>query len=102
MKLRFPRLFAHVLVVGLEAWAGLIRKEVAEESLCLPVGGSVGAENEEGKVEVIRISGRPSLLPFPLFLYFLSWFQSHSKYPLRSIHLLSSHHGTKNYPNPDC
>jgi len=73
MKLLFPKLFAHVPVEGLEAWAGLIRKEVAEESLCLPVGPVVvGTENKEGKVEVIRISGRPSPLPFPLFLRFLS------------------------------
>jgi len=39
MKLLFPKLFARVLVAGLEAWAGLIREEVAEESLCLPVRG---------------------------------------------------------------
>jgi len=70
MKLLFPKLFAHGLVAGLEAWAGLIRKEVAEESLCLPVSPVVvGAENKEDKVEVIRISGRPSPLPFPLFLH---------------------------------
>ena len=48
MKLLSPKLFAHVPVEGLEAWAGLIRKEVAEESLCLPVGPIVvGAENKE-------------------------------------------------------
>jgi len=35
-------------------------------------GSSVGAENEEGKVKVIRISGRPSPLLFPLSLRFLS------------------------------
>ena len=71
MKPLFPKLFAHVLVAGLETWAGLIREEVAEESLCLPVSPVVvvvvGAENKEGKIEVIRISGRPSPLPFPLF-----------------------------------
>jgi len=73
MKLLFSKLFAHVPVEGLEAWAGLIREEVAEESLCLPVSPVVvGAENKEGKVEVIRISGRPSPLPFPLFLRLLS------------------------------
>ena len=57
MKLLFSKLFAHVLVAGLETWAGLIRGEVAEESLCLPVSPVVvGTENKEGKIEVIRIS----------------------------------------------
>jgi hypothetical protein len=47
MKLLFPKLFAHVPVEGLEAWAGLIREEVAKEGLCPPVGPVVvGAENE--------------------------------------------------------
>ena len=72
MKLRFPKFFAHVPAEGLEAWAGLIRKEVAEEGICLPVGSLVEAENKEGKVKVIRISWRPAPLPFPLFLRFLS------------------------------
>ena len=73
MKLLFPKLFAHVPVEGLEAWAGLSRKEVTEEGFCLPIGPVVvGAENEEGKIKVIRISWRPSPLPFPLFLRFLS------------------------------
>jgi len=39
MKLLFPKVFMHVLVAGLEAWTGLIREEVAEESRCLPVRG---------------------------------------------------------------
>ena len=56
MKLLFPKLFAHVLVAGLQAWAGLVREEVAEEGFYLPVGSLVGAENEKGKIEVIRIS----------------------------------------------
>jgi len=72
MKLLFPKLFAHVPVEGLEAWAGLIREEVRKEGLCLPVGPVVvGAENEEGKIKVIRISWKPSPLPFPLFLRLL-------------------------------
>ena len=54
---------------GLGSLGRLIRKEVAEEGLCLPVGPVVvGEENEEGKIEVIRISGRPSPLPFPPFI----------------------------------
>ena len=50
MKRLFSKLFAHVLVAGLKTWAGLIRKEVAEEGLCLPVSPVVvGAENKEGQ-----------------------------------------------------
>jgi len=44
MKLLFPKLFAHVLVAGLEAWTGLIREEVAEEGFCLPIGSSRSGE----------------------------------------------------------
>jgi len=41
----------HVLVAGLEARAGLVLEEVAEEGRCLPVSPVVvGAENEEGKI----------------------------------------------------
>ena len=73
MKLLFPKLFAHVLVAGLEAWARLIQKKVTEEGFCLSIGPVVvGAENEEGKIKVIRISWRPSPLLFPLFLRLLS------------------------------
>ena len=102
MKLLSPKLFAHVPVEGLEAWAGLIRKEVAEEDLCFPVGSLVGAENEEGKVKAIRISGRPSPLPFPPLLHFLGQLQGRGKHPLRPVHLLSSYHGLKSYLNLDC
>jgi len=35
-------------------------------------GSLVGAENKKGKITVIRISGRPFPLPFPLFLGLLS------------------------------
>ena len=50
MKRLFSKLFAHVLVAGLKTWAGLIREEVAEEGLCLPVSPVVvGAENKEGQ-----------------------------------------------------
>jgi hypothetical protein len=53
MKLLFPKLFAHVPVEGWEAWAGLIREEVAKEGLCPPVGPVVvEAENEEGKIKL--------------------------------------------------
>ena len=65
MKLLFPKLFAHVPVEGLEAWAGLIREEVAKEGLCLPVGPVVvGAENEEGKIKLEAFSASfPSFSP---------------------------------------
>ena len=100
MKLLFSKLFAHALVAGLETWAGLIRKE---EGLCLPVSPVVvGAENKEGKVKVIQISRRPSPLPLPPLLHLLSQLQGHGKHPFRPIHLLSSHHGAKSYPKPDC
>jgi len=103
MKRLFSKLFAHVLVAGLETLGRLIREEVAEESLCLPVSPVVvGAENKEGKVKVIQISRRPSPLPLPLLLHLLSQLQGHGKHPFRPIHLLSSHHGAKSYPKPDC
>jgi len=100
MKLLFPKLFAHGLVAGLEAWAGLTRKEVTEEGLCLPIGPVVvGAENEEGKIKVIRISWRPSPLPLPPLLHLLGQLQGHGKNTLRPLHMLPPHHGSKNYLN---
>jgi len=45
----FPELFAHISLEDLKARAGFIRKEIAEEALCLPASPVVVR---------VRISGR--------------------------------------------